>query len=54
MRVPALFDELWALVLERTGDAAAARSITHRLVAEALAVGQAAAEPVAARIALPR
>ena len=54
VRVPALFDELWALILERTGDAAAARSITHRLVAEALVLGQAAAEPVAERIALPR
>ncbi len=60
VRVPALFDELWALILRRTGDAAVARSITHRLVAEALAVAQPAApaddapEPVAARTALPR
>lgn len=60
VRVPALFDELWALILARTGDAAAARSVTHRLVAEALAVAQPAApagaepEPVAARSALPR
>ena len=37
VRVPALFDELWACVLARTGDAEAARSITHRLVVEALA-----------------
>jgi hypothetical protein len=36
VRVPALFDELWACVLARTGDAEAARSITHRLVVEAL------------------
>jgi hypothetical protein len=54
VRVPAQFDELWVLILERTGDAATARSITRRLVAEALALGQAAAEPVAERSALPR
>ena len=67
VRVPALFDELWALILARTGDASSARSVTHRLVAEALARGQAAAsgatsegtseaasEPVAARSARPR
>lgn len=58
VRVPALFDELWALILARTGDAGEARRITHRLVAEALALqpAQAAAEaaPEAARTALPR
>ena len=57
VRVPALFDELWALVLARTGDATAARRITHRLVAEALALQgpqEAASPPVAARSALPR
>ena len=37
VRVPALFDELWACVLARTGDADAARAVTHRLVVEALA-----------------
>lgn len=37
VRVPALFDELWASILARTGDAEAARAITHRLVVEALA-----------------
>jgi len=37
VRVPALFDELWASVLARTGDAEAARAVTHRLVVEALA-----------------
>ncbi len=36
VQIPALFDELWALVLARTGDADLARRITHRLVAEAL------------------
>ena len=54
VRVPALFDELWALILARTGDTASARRITHRLVAEALVLVQAEAEPVAARIALPK
>ncbi len=37
VRVPALFDELWAVVLARTGDAEAARRVTQRLVVEALA-----------------
>lgn len=37
VRVPALFDELWATVLARTGDTGAARRITQRLVREALA-----------------
>ncbi|MFM8612141.1 MAG: hypothetical protein ACKOD0_05495 [Actinomycetota bacterium] len=37
VRVPALFDELWASILARSGDAEAARAITHRLVVEALA-----------------
>lgn len=38
VRIPALFDELWAEILRRTGDAVLARRITHRLVAEALAL----------------
>ncbi len=38
VRIPALFDELWAEILRRSGDAATARRITHRLVAEALAL----------------
>lgn len=37
VRVPVLFDELWASILARTGDAETARAITHRLVVEALA-----------------
>lgn len=57
VRVPALFDELWACVLVRTGDAEAARSITHRLVVEALARRdarpdqEAAAEPASEPVA---
>lgn len=65
VRIPALFDELWALILERTGDPAAARAITHRLVVEALglradqaegseAAVAAAAPSETARTALPR
>lgn len=38
VRVPALFDELWALVLARSGDPEVARRIAHRLVANAIAV----------------
>lgn len=38
VRIPALFDEVWALILERTGDPTAARAITHRLVVEALSL----------------
>ena len=34
VRIPALFDEFWALVLARTGSPAAAREITHRIVAD--------------------
>lgn len=37
VRVPALFDELWSIVLARTGDAQTARRVTQRLVVEALA-----------------
>lgn len=37
VRVPALFDELWSIVLARTGDAETARRVTQRLVVEALA-----------------
>ncbi|MGI9186186.1 MAG: hypothetical protein ACR2J9_01470 [Gaiellales bacterium] len=62
VRIPALFDEVWALILQRTGDPRAARAITHRLVAEALlrqdqATGsgaEAAASADIARIALAR
>ena len=36
VRIPALFDELWICILERTGDATAARMIVHRLVVQAL------------------
>lgn len=63
VRIPALFDEVWALILQRTGDPAAARAITHRLVVEALSVREdqtvastsaAAAPAETARIALPR
>lgn len=63
VRIPALFDEVWALVLERTGDPTSARRITHRLVVEALALGQdqagasgttPGASADTARIALPR
>ncbi|MGI9117451.1 MAG: hypothetical protein ACR2JV_07430 [Gaiellales bacterium] len=58
VRVPALFDELWALILARSGDAAVARSLTHRLVVEALALRpqerSEEAPSATARIALPR
>jgi hypothetical protein len=63
VRIPALFDEVWALILERTGDPTAARAITHRLVVEALALrvdqaaesaAAAAAPSETARIALTR
>jgi hypothetical protein len=65
VRVPALFDEVWALILQRTGDPTAARAITHRLVVEALSLraDQAAGSEEApstdasaetARIALPK
>ena len=36
VRIPPLFDELWICILERTGDATAARMIVHRLVIQAL------------------
>ena len=42
VRIPALFDEFWAIVLARTGSPAAARELTHRIVAESLT--EAAAE----------
>ncbi len=59
VQIPALFDELWALVLARTGNADTARRLTHRLVAEALALrpdDQAASDdaPDDAFNALPR
>ena len=37
VRIPALFDELWICILERTGDTRTARSIVHRLAIETLA-----------------
>ena len=63
VRIPALFDEVWAMILQRTGDPAAARAITHRLVVEALSeradqaetsASAVAAPAETARIALPR
>lgn len=65
VRIPVLFDEVWSLILERTGDPTAARAITHRLVVEALGLQadqaggsatavDAAAPDETARIALPR
>jgi hypothetical protein len=48
VRIPALFDEFWALVLERTGSPAAARELTHRIVAEALTEATAVADDPAA------
>ena len=38
VRIPALFDELWICILERTGDTRSARAIVHRLVIETLAL----------------
>ena len=35
---PALFDELWALLLARLGDVEASRDAARRLVADALVV----------------
>lgn len=57
VRVPALFDELWATIVRRSGDPALARRIVHRLVVEALLdqpVDEAGsgASPLAARTAL--
>ena len=40
VRIPALFDELWICILERTGDTRSARKIVHRLVVETLALRQ--------------
>lgn len=63
VRIPALFDEVWGLILERTGNPTAARAITHRLVVEALSLradqaGESAADSAApaetARMALAR
>jgi hypothetical protein len=57
VRVPALFDEVWAEIIRRTGDPTLARRIVHRLVVEAL-IDQPGEEagsdrsPVAARSAL--
>jgi hypothetical protein len=48
VRIPALFDEFWALVLERTGSPAAARELTHRIVAEALTEATAVGDDPAA------
>lgn len=38
VRVPALFDELWALLLARLGDVEQARDAARRLVGDALGV----------------
>ena len=38
VRVPALFDELWALLLARLGDVELARASARRLVGDALVV----------------
>ena len=38
VRIPALFDELWALLLARLGDVEASRDAARRLVADALVV----------------
>jgi len=63
VRIPALFDEVWGLILERTGNPTAARNITHRLVVEALSLHtdqaagsatEAAAPAETARMALAR
>ena len=55
VRIPALFDELWICILERTGDTRSARSIIHRLVIETLALGatQAAVSETPAGSSLP-
>jgi hypothetical protein len=37
VRLPALFDRAWALVMQRTGDAEEARAVVHRLLRVALA-----------------
>jgi len=50
VRVPALFDEFWALVLARTGSPVTAREITHRIVAEALADAAARDEAATAAV----
>lgn len=57
VRVPALFDELWATIVRRSGDPTLARRIVHRLVVEALLAhpGEdtvSGDSPVAARSAL--
>ena len=38
VRVPALFDELWALLLTRLGDVEESRDAARRLVGDALLV----------------
>ena len=38
VRIPALFDELWALLLARLGDVEDSRDAARRLVADALVV----------------
>jgi len=59
VRVPVLFDELWATIVRRSGDPSLARAIVHRLVAEALLLQPeetseegTASSPLAARNAL--
>jgi hypothetical protein len=44
VRIPALFDEFWAIVLARTGSQAAARELTHRIVSESLTEATAVAD----------
>lgn len=58
VRVPVLFDELWATIVRRSGDPTLARRIVHRLVVEALLdqpgdeAGSGGVSPLAARSAL--
>jgi hypothetical protein len=53
VRVPALFDELWALILQRTGDVEDARRASRRLVLAALRTGdEMPAEPVREPVAV--
>lgn len=59
VRIPVLFDELWATIVRRTGDPRLARRTVRRLVAEALVLqpdetseGAADSSPLAARRAL--
>ena len=51
VRVPAIFDELWGVVLARTGDPAEARRIAYRLVSGAIA--ERLPEPIGTPAAVP-